>query len=409
MSDEADAGGSGTTPRGSGRWPRVRRIVRRARSPVDRFLALESASGIVLMIASAAALLWANSPARASYHELLHWPVALALGPFRFERDLHFWINDGLMTVFFFVIGLEIRREVHDGELRDLPRAALPLIAALGGMLVPAAIYVALNHERTTARGWAIPMATDIAFAVGVLSLLGARVAAALRVFLLALAVIDDIGAIVVIALAYSGDLVWRGALVALGGALAIVALRALRVRRSWAYLPAGVVLWAGTLVLGVHPTLAGVAAGLLMNDQRLERRLHAPVAYGIMPLFALANAGVAVGSTRFDGDAPWAFAGIAAGLLLGKPLGVLAACWLGARTGIARLPEGAGPLQLTVVGCVAGIGFTMALFVAQLAFPSGPLLEVAKLAVLSGSALSALLGLLLGARLPARGGSGDP
>jgi NhaA family Na+:H+ antiporter len=351
------------------------------------------------------------------------------------------------MTIFFFVVGLEIRREMHDGELSDLRRAALPIAAALGGMVVPATIYAAVNHGRPTLAGWGVPMATDIAFAVGALTLLGRRAPPALRVLLLALAVVDDVGAIVVIALFYSAGIVGSGvAVAALGGAIVLVMQR-LGVRSPLAYVAPGAVLWFGMLGSGIHPTLAGVVLGLLTPARtwlgaegfatvagetvegvrsttdsheiahqvatlrraqrevlppavRLQHLLHPWVAFGIMPLFALANAGVRLEGAALEGDGAAIAAGVGLGLVVGKPLGVVLASWLALRMGVASLPAGLSVRGLLVVGTVAGIGFTMALFVAELAFGSGAELEVAKLAILGGSIASAVAGLVLGRTL---------
>jgi NhaA family Na+:H+ antiporter len=383
--------------------PGVRKHVQRLLAPVERFLAIEASSGIVLMIAAAIALAWANSPWRAAYADLWHIPIA-------FERDLHFWINDGLMTIFFFVVGLEIRREIHAGELSEIRRAALPLAAAVGGMLVPALIFLAMNAGRFSVRGWAIPMATDIAFAVGVLALLGKRVSPALRILLLALAVIDDVGAIAVIALFYSAEFSAPGFAVLGAGILLIVALQRLRVPRALAYVAPGIIVWTGAYFGGIHPTLAGVILGMLTpvksfpGDreaappvERLQHLLHRSVAFGIMPLFAFANAGVPIGQISLGGDALWVFVGVLAGLTLGKPVGILALSWLAERSRAAALPRGVRWSHVSVVGMVGGIGFTMALFIASLAFPEGPLLETAKLAILSGSGLAAVISLLAG------------
>lgn len=443
-----------------GTWRPARRFARRALAPVDRFLAIEASSGILLLAVACIALSWANSPWRSSYVALWHVPVGVRVGSFSFVRDLHFWINDGVMTLFFFVVGLEIRRELHGGELSELRRAALPLAAALGGMLVPACIYLALNLGRPSVSGWGIPMATDIAFALGVLILLGPRVPPALRVFLLALAVIDDVGAIVVIALFYSGGLEPVGFLLIGLGLIVIFMMQLFGVRSPWAYVPAGALSWAGAYSAGIHPTVAGVAVGLMTpvrawygresfiaradesvaalrgydgEDERelfphldrldkarreavspverLQHALHGWVAYGAMPLFALANAGVFLGDAAFSGDALLVFLGIGGGLVAGKPLGILAFSWLSARLGLAALPRGVTWSQIAVVGVVAGVGFTMSIFIASLAFPAGSTLETAKIGILVGSALGALLAYALGrAVLPSgsRGAEGE-
>jgi len=443
-----------TAPQGSpaeppGAWAPARWLARRALAPVERFLAIEAASGIVLLAAAVVALAWANSPWRASYEALWHTAFGLRLGPWSFERDLHFWINDGLMTVFFFVVGLEIRREIHRGELSELRRAALPLAAALGGMVVPALLFAAVNHGRPSAVGWGVPMATDIAFAVGVLALLGKRVPPALRILLLALAVIDDVGAILVIAVFYSGGFAPAGLAIAAAGISLVLGMQRLGVRSPLAYVPPAVLTWAGAYASGVHPTLAGVAVGLMTparawfggagflataeanlqslrekdpHDEhelladldeidgarreavspvvRLIHALHGWVAFGIMPLFALANAGVTLGNARFDGHAARVFLGVTLGLVLGKPLGVVGLSWVASRLGLVVLPRGVGWTQMVVVGLAAGIGFTMALFIAQLAFPPGPLLETAKLAILVGSVLGGLLAYAAGRKI---------
>lgn len=420
-------------------WGRARRAAVRLVSPLQRFLAIEAASGVILIVAAAAALGWANSPWRDAYAWLWHQPIGVVLGDWGFVRPLHFWVNDGLMTIFFFVVGLEIRRELYEGELASPRRAAVPFAAALGGMLVPAAIYLAFNVGHAGASGWGVAMATDIAFAVGVLALLGARVSAAQRILLLALAVIDDIGAIVVIALFYSAGIDGVGLLIVLGAMMAIVVLRWLAVRSPLGYVAPAVVMWAGLLVAGVHPTLAGVllglmtparswfgpagfaeattahldelAAGVSRHDllvrldaiERARREavspvehllhvLHPVVAFGIMPLFALANAGVALDGAELAGDPLRVFLGVGLGLVVGKPLGIV----LASRAARA-LSGGAGGPPLLVVGLVGGIGFTMSIFIAQLAFPPGPLLETAKLAVLVASGTASLAGLAVG------------
>ncbi len=433
-------------------WPAARAAAKRIIAPVERFLSIEASSGILLLVAACVALIWANSPWRDSYQALWHSAVGFRLGPLSFERDLHFWINEGLMVVFFFVVGLEIRRETHGGELSELRGAALPLVAALGGMIAPACIYVALNGGTAAVRGWGVPMATDIAFAMGVLALLGKRVPPALRILLLAVAVIDDLGAIVVIALFYSSGIHLSGLGLALAGLVLLLAFQKLGVRRAWAYLIPGLVVWAGTYAAGVHPTLAGVVVGVLtpvrpwfgareLADhatataealrtdevdrrgvvataaelhlplreavapvERLEHALHGWVAYVIMPIFALANAGISLADAKLTGGTGAVFLGVTAGLVLGKPLGVLGLSWIAVRSRIAVLPAGIGWLQLLVLGVVAGIGFTMALFIATLAFPRGVQLEAAKLAILCASAAAGVLGLVAGRFLPSRG-----
>lgn len=427
-----------------GASPRAHRVVRRLIAPVQAFLQIEAASGIALMIATAIALLWANSPWAGSYHHLWHTPVSVGFGDHAFTAPLHFWVNDVLMAIFFFLVGLEIRREIHAGELSDLRRATLPLAAALGGMLLPAGIYAALNYGRSGIHGWGVPMATDIAFAVGVLALLGPRVPPALRILLLALAVIDDIGAIVVIAVFYTDGVAASGLAIAGAGCLLILLLQRIGLRRAWHYIPAGMVVWAGLYQSGVHPTLAGVIVGLMTParawlgaegfaaqagplvaeagkqpahellaivdevgrlrreavppTQYLVHHLHKLVAFGIMPLFALANAGVSLGGADLSGDGLAVFLGITAGLVIGKTLGIFVACRLSTALGLCALPRDARWTGVWLVGMTGGVGFTMSLFVAQLAFAPGALLETAKLAILIGSTVAAVIGLSYGA-----------
>jgi len=363
----------------------------------------------VLLAAALVALIWANSPWRATYDNLVHAPIGLRVAGFAFERNLEFLVNDGLMVVFFFVVGLEIKREVYAGELSEPRRAALPALAALGGMLAPAGIYLLFNAGTSAADGWGIPMATDIAFAVGVLTLLGRRVPPALRVLLLALAVIDDLGAIIVIALFYSTGIRIAGLAVAGGGILLILLMRKLGLRSPWAYLVPAVVIWAGTLASGVHPTIAGVVIGLCTPvralsgqdgpspAERLQQALHRWVAFGIMPVFALVNAGVSFGDVRLGGDATTVLIGVVVGLAVGKPIGVMCLAWIAVRAGVAALPSGVRWSGVLVVGLVAGVGFTMALFIATLAFPPGPLIEVAKLGILLASLVAGVIGLAAG------------
>jgi len=386
--------------------------------PIDRFLKIEAASGILLLGCALIALGWANSPYGASYHALWRTPLGVELGRLSFQKDLQFFINDGLMAVFFFVVGLEIRRELFDGELSDARRAALPAVAALGGMLAPALIYLAFNPSAPGKNGWGVPMATDIAFAVGILTLLGKRVPGALRVLLLALAIIDDIGAVLVIALFYSTGLELGGLVVAGGGVVAILLMQRLGLRRPIFYLGPALVCWSGLLASGVHPAISGVIVGLLTPARvtlgaggeaispvvRLRDLLHPWVSRLIMPLFALANAGVTIGEVRLtEPGAPRIALGLGLGLLLGKPIGIVLASIAAVRSGLGALPRGIGLRELLVVGAAGGIGFTMALFVAHLAFPNPELLAVAKLAVLVGSALSAAVGLVLGRLLLSR------
>ncbi|MBL8933019.1 MAG: Na+/H+ antiporter NhaA [Archangium sp.] len=437
-----------TSPLPPEAWAPLMRAARLATRPLERFLRIEAASGILLLVAAAVALGWANSPWAESYLHLWHAPVGLRVGGFALERSVEWIVNDGLMVIFFFVVGLEIRRELHHGELSELRRAALPLAAALGGMIVPAIIYLGFAGAPATRSGWGVPMATDIAFAVGILTLLGSRVPPALRVLLLALAVIDDLGAIVVIALFYSDGISWAGLALAAAGLVIIFAMQRLGVRAKAAYVVPGVVVWAGVAMAGVHPTIAGVIIGLItpvqawlgpagfLDDMRKEldhlersrpealsahelaqalrhvevaRReamapaeslielLHPWVAFGIMPLFALANAGVVLTGVSFDESSWRVLGGAALGLVVGKPIGVLVACAVTLRLGLAALPTGLSKRHLVVLGAVAGVGFTMSLFIAQLAFADPLLLGPAKLGILCASAVASVLALLLG------------
>ena len=409
-------------------------------APLREYLREEAAGGVVLMAAAALALGWANSPWRAAYTALWQTPLAVQLGRFAIEADLRHWVSDGLMTLFFLVIGLEIKRELVAGELRTWRGAALPVVAAAGGMAVPALIYAAANAGGPGAPGWGIPMATDVAFALGVLALLGPRVPAALKVFLLTLAVVDDLGSIAVVALFYSRG-VDLGALAVAAGLLALVAVL-VRARVWWLPLHAGLglVLWLALWQAGVSPVLAGVAMGLLTPArptappevardrggalagelaadphpptlremlreargtvplaERLAHDLHPVSAFVVVPLFALANAGVSL--ERGGLAAPGAGAvlgGVLAGRVLGKLAGIVAAAWLAVRLGLAVRPEPVSWAQLAGVATVAGIGFTVPLFVADLAFPDGRLQAPVKLGLLAASVVAGAAGALV-------------
>jgi NhaA family Na+:H+ antiporter len=384
---------------------------RRFLEPIERFLHVEAASGIVLLVAAAAALIWANSRWGASYDHFWHLPLTLGIGAWVSDESLHFWINEGLMTVFFLVVGLEIRREMHEGALASLQQASLPAIAALGGVLMPAAIYLLVNVQNPALlRGWAVPTATDIAFAVGVLALLGKRVPRELRVLLLALAIIDDIAAIVIIALFYSTGVSIEGLGIAAAGIACVLAFQYLGIRSAWLYVLPGAIVWLGMLRANVHPAIGGVILGLLTpvvhryatDDSvppaaRVQTALHPWVAYVIMPLFALANAGVSFAGLSFDNAAfTGIVAGVAAGLVLGKPFGIALATAVGVRLGWCALPVGIGAAAVAVLGCLGGIGFTMAIFIANLAFVDQGMLAAAKFAVLVASAIAAVLGLMI-------------
>lgn len=373
-------------------------VVRRLLLPLELFLRIEASSGIVLLVATVAALVWANSAWHGAYEALWHAHLPEVAGSWLADKTLHFWINEGLMTIFFLVVGLEIRREMREGALSNARQAALPAIAALGGVLAPALIYFAVNHEDAVLRrGWAVPTATDIAFAVGVLALLGRRIHPSLRVLLLALAIIDDIAAIVIIAVFYSGGVSLTWLALSAVGIVGVLALNRLRIRSGWAYLIPGLVVWAGMLNAGVHPAIAGVVVGMLAAAPQLEGALHPWVAYGIMPLFAFANAGVSVAGLSFEHEASMGvMAGVVMGLVLGKPIGIALATFAGVKAGICRLPSGVGPREVLVMGLLGGIGFTMAIFIANLAFADGGLLAVAKFGVLVASGVAAVTGLVV-------------
>jgi Na+:H+ antiporter, NhaA family len=364
------------------------------------FLRSETAGGMILILSAILALVWANSSAGPSYRALLQF----RLGP----ETVHVWVNDGLMAIFFLLVGLELRREMTRGELASLGRVAAPALAALGGMIVPAMIFSAFNyHDRFNMRGWAVPVATDIAFALAVLNLLGNRVPISLKVFLTALAIIDDLGAIIVIALFYTNDLDLRGLGAACVAVAALWAMARLGVRALWPYLAGGVVLWMLTFESGVHSTLSGVALAFVVPMERrgteqvapairLEHALGRWVAYGILPLFGLTNAGL-----RFDTLPAGAWRdslaiGTALGLLLGKQIGVFATVVAAAKLRLARLPAGVTKAQLYGGAVLCGIGFTMSLFIGDLAFRQTPRGDEVKLAVFVGSLSSAVLGLAI-------------
>jgi NhaA family Na+:H+ antiporter len=391
-----------------------RPLVDRALATIQHFLHVEAISGIVLLAAAAAALLWANSPFAHSYHDLWNLPIPLRVGELAFVRPLHFWINDALMTVFFLVVGMEIRREIHEGALSRLDQAILPVLAAFGGVAVPALIYLAFTAASGHDQGWAIPTATDIAFAVGVLALLGKSIPGNVRVFLLALAIIDDIIAVLIIALFYTSGLDLNGFGVAALGVLLALGFQRLGLGSAHAYIVPAFIVWAGFLTAGVHPTLAGVALGLITPVRsprpeieppviRVETALHPWVAYGIMPLFALANAGVSFTGMELAGGVQFVTLGVALALCLGKPVGVIGATWLAVRTGRCRLAPDVSWGGVCLIGLLAGIGFTMSIFIAMLAFSDDKLLDAAKLGVLLGSLISVTLGLGWGAEYAQR------
>jgi NhaA family Na+:H+ antiporter len=366
---------------------------------IKDFLALESAGGILLAIAALAAMALANSPLEGLYIGFLDTPVEVRIGAFDIAKPLLLWINDGLMAVFFFLVGLELKREAMEGELSSLPQVILPALAAVGGMAAPAAIYAWINWgDPLTLHGWAIPAATDIAFALGVLSLFGSRVPLGLKVFLLTLAILDDVGAIVIIALFYTDNLV-PGSLGIAAGALAVLLfLNRMGVQRAAPYLLVGLVLWASVLKSGVHATLAGIVLAFFIPRKAarmLEHDLHPPVAYAILPLFAFANAGVPLAGLSLDSFLAPLPLGIILGLVLGKCIGIFGVSFLAIRLGIARMPAGADWTSLFGLSLLCGIGFTMSLFIAGLAFEGlGPEYAVmTRLGILAGSLIAALAG----------------
>ncbi len=375
---------------------------------IREFLRLEAAGGIVLVCAAAVAILLANSPLAWLYDGLLATPVVIQVGALSLAKPLLLWVNDGLMAVFFFLVGLEIKREVLEGELSSFSQTALPAAGAVGGMVVPILIYLALNLDGGLAlRGWAIPAATDIAFALGVLSLLGSRVPASLKVFLLALAIMDDIGAILIIALFYAGDLSLLSLGLALIGIAALVVMNRLGVTKLAGYILIGIAVWVCVLKSGIHATLAGVAIAFCIPLGRgrsgdhsplkeLEHALHPWVAFGILPVFAFANAGVSLVGLTPSALFAQVPLGIAAGLFVGKQLGVFGCVAAAVRLGWCRLPSGVNWLHVYGVALLTGIGFTMSLFIGTLAF--GGATETAyaaevRIGVIGGSLLSAALG----------------
>ncbi len=432
-----DLGHKGRTP--------VAKILR----PFQEFAEKEASSGILLLAVTVIALVWANSPLADTYTSLWQSELTVRLGNFSLTKDLILWINDGLMAIFFLVVGLEIKREVLVGELSSPRRAALPIGAALGGAVVPAGIYLALNAGTEGSEGWGIPMATDIAFALGVLALLGDRVPLALRVFLTALAIVDDLIAVMVIALFYTAEISWLSLAVGASFMLALVVANLTGVRRSLLYALLGICLWLAFLQSGIHATIAGVLLAMtipsrarintdeflnqsrsildrfeqagergesILNEERqaslltletatervetplhrMEHALHPWVVFAIMPLFALANAGVSLGEGLYETLIEPVSLGIVLGLVVGKQLGVTLFAWLAVKSGIAEMPSGVSWSQIYGVGLLAGIGFTMSLFIADLAFADDPLLDIAKVGILAASLMAGIVGSIL-------------
>ena len=397
----------------------------RALAPLRDFLRTEAAGGTLLVLATAVALIWANSPFKGAYQSLWHTDFTLSLGRYAFGFDLHHWLNDGFMTLFFFVVGLEIKREATTGHLATRKTLALPLFAAIGGMVIPAVTYL-LIAGGTEPRGWGVPMATDIALAIGVLSVLGNRVSSSVRAFLLGLAVVDDIGAIVVIAIFYSSGVSFVWLSLAVASVLVTFVLKRLDVQWVTAYLMAGLFLWFALYQGGVHPTIAGVVMGLLTpttpkrhsnfhDAEDLERNpsvdsrssvsviewfehlLHPYTSFLIVPLFALANAGIELSGESLRNASTSAVAwGVFAGLFIGKPIGIVLAVIAARKSGLAETPEGTNLRTFIGVGSAAGIGFTVALFISDLAFTNPIHQADAKLAILVASVASAVLSLVI-------------
>ncbi len=432
------------------RLPAAHAITDKILTNVERFLQIEAVSGLVLLLCAAIALIWANSPASDSYFHLWETQLSIGIGTFSLSESLHFIINDGLMTFFFLLVGLEIRREIHEGALSELKAAALPVAAAIGGVIAPAVLFLVLNSDPLLQRGWAVPTATDIAFAVGVLALLGKSIPGSLRIFLLSLAIIDDIAAVIIIAVFYSGGLDYSGLLIGAAALLLVGLMRWIGIGSALAYVVPGALLWFGLLRSGAHPTLAGVILGLLtpvtvrsfrgnpvelvkramsILESRLQQQhthihdvrepvrglrsaqrellpavmrvqiaLHQWVAYVVMPLFALANAGVNLSALQLDGALTQSLVtGVAVALVLGKPIGIMAASWIAVRLRWCELPPGVNWSGVLLVGCLGGIGFTMSIFIAGLAFEDAQLLSAAKLGVLIASLTAGVVGLAFG------------
>lgn len=385
--------------------------------PLREFLKSGPAGGVVLILAAGLAMLMANSPLAHIYDLLLDLPVSIQIGPLVLAKPLLLWINDGLMAVFFFLVGLELKRELLEGELSNPRTVALPVLGAIGGMAVPALVYLMVNRDNPEAfSGWAIPAATDIAFALGVLSLLGSRVPPSLKIFLVSLAIFDDMGAIVIIALFYTSDLSVTALAVALPCLALLFAMNRRGVTHITPYVLVGIVMWIAVLKSGVHATLAGVALAMFipMKDRKnpghsplhsVEEDIQGAVSFGIMPLFAFANSGVTLAGVGLDAWLHPVPLGIAAGLFVGKQIGVFGLCWLATRIGLTQLPSGVRWSQMYGVSVLCGIGFTISLFIGSLAFDSTGVDRFfdERIGIIAGSLLSAILGyLVLRMTLPA-------
>jgi NhaA family Na+:H+ antiporter len=378
-------------------------MVKKLGNALQEFIAQETSAGIILFCAAVAAMVAINSALNPYYLAFLEIPVAIQFGGLEIAKPLALWINDGLMAIFFFLVGLEVKRELLEGQLSSIEQAALPAIAAVGGMALPALVFLYFNWTiPENVNGWAIPAATDIAFALGVLALLGKHAPVSLKILLLAIAIIDDIGAIVIIALFYTAEVSGFSLLLAGGGTLLLFAMNRLGVIRTAPYILVGIFLWICVLKSGVHATLAGVIAALAIplsaKDgtsplKHLEHILHPWTAFLVLPIFAFANAGVSLAGLQIaDLMAPLAL-GIAAGLVIGKQIGVFGFMYLATRIGLVQRPAGVTWLQLYGLACLTGIGFTMSLFIGNLAFVDPDQIETVKLGVISGSLISGVLG----------------
>ncbi|MET1057598.1 MAG: Na+/H+ antiporter NhaA [Pedobacter sp.] len=366
-------------------------------SPFSRFIQLEYSSGIILLLSVVLAILWANSSFYASYHDLWETKFALGWGVWKLNEPLHIWINDALMAIFFFVIGLELKREFLEGELSSVSKALLPMMAAMGGMIVPALIYFMVNRGTTAEHGWGIPMATDIAFALALLAMAGKHIPSSVKVFLSALAVADDLGAVLVIAFFYTQGL----SLIPLGFAgifvLMLIAGNRFGIRSIGFYLLIGIAVWLCFFLSGVHATLAGVVVAFTIPSgtllQKMEHGLHPWVAFLIMPVFALANSGISIGADFLDTVVNPVSIGVTAGLVLGKCLGIFLFTWIMVRFGLGSLPSGATWKHMFGVALLGGIGFTMSLFISGLAFNEALFADQAKYGILIGSVIAGILG----------------
>ncbi|WP_407965746.1 Na+/H+ antiporter NhaA [Bartonella sp. C271] len=417
-------------------------VTKRALSAIEGFLHIEALSGIILLVAATAALIFANSKYISLYEAFWHTSLGFNFGHFNLSWDLHFWVNDVLMTVFFLVAGMEIRREIHEGALANFKQAVLPIVAAIGGVCFPAIIYLSFNLNGGHTYGWAVPTATDIAFALGILALLGKAIPSNLHIILLSLAIIDDIIAVLIIAFFYSTDLDPSGLAIASAGIALVLFFQWIGFASAWLYIVPGAIIWWGLMVTGVHPSLSGVVLGMMtpvfptrhlvapltmLNNAvkslqekntvkdlhhtlkkvrkgqrdiiapviRVQKALHPWVAYGIMPVFAFANAGVSFANFDLSSNKSFFIVfGIIIGLFVGKPLGIITASYLAVKSGLCRFPPNMTWGGILLIGFLAGIGFTMSIFVSMLAFKDVVQLDSAKIGVLCGSGLSAFIGL---------------